>query len=173
MVMVTVGHIVRAHGIRGDVVVDVRTDTPHERFAVGTVLDTEPDSAGPLTVEQARSHSGRWLVRFEGVDSRTAAEQLRAVSLLVEIGDDDQTGEPDEYFDHQLIGLKVRLTDGSAVGATTDVIHSSAHDLIQIRQDDGSDALVPFVSEIVTGIDLEAGAMVIDPPDGLLALGND
>lgn len=173
MVMVTVGRVVRAHGVRGDVVVDVRTDTPDERFAAGSVLGTDPAAAGPLTVNHARPHSDRWLMRFDGVADRTAAEQLRGVDLVVEIDDDDLTGAPDEYFDHQLVGLSVVRTDGSAVGTTIDVIHSPAHDLIQLRQDGGGEALVPFVSEIVTKIDLETGTMVIDPPDGLLTLGDE
>ncbi len=168
--IVTVGRVGRAHGIRGEVTVDVRTDTPDERFAAGAVLLTEPASAGPLTVTAARWHSGRLLVRFAGISDRTAAEALRGTTLRTEIAPDDGPDDPDEYFDHQLVGLEVVTTGGEVVGALTDVVHAPGQDLLVVGRADRSDVLVPFVAAIVPEVDLGAGRVVIDPPAGLMDL---
>lgn len=165
---VTVGRIGRAHGVRGDVTVEVRTDSPEVRFAVGAALPTEPAAAGPLTVAQARWHSGRLLVRFEGVQDRTAAERLRGVRLLADVAADERPDDPEEYYDHQLTGLVVRLSDGSAVGEVSAVLHVPGQDLLAVRRPDGAELLVPFVAEIVPTVDLAAGEVVVDPPPGLL-----
>ncbi|MGH8829238.1 MAG: ribosome maturation factor RimM [Jiangellaceae bacterium] len=166
--IVTVGRIGRAHGIRGEVTVEVHTDTPDERFADGAVLATEPEAAGPLTVRDARWHSGRLLVSFAGVPDRSAAEALRGVRLLAEIGDDEQTGDPEEFYDHQLVGLGVIDVSGAELGAVTEVIHVPGQDLLSVRLASGAEALVPFVAEIVPEVDLAANRIVIDPPRGLL-----
>ena len=81
---IAVGQIVRAHGIRGEVIVAVRTDEPGVRFAAGSVLPTEPPERGPLTVAASRWHSGRLIVVFEGVRDRTAAEGLRGTLLVLD-----------------------------------------------------------------------------------------
>ncbi len=78
--------MVRPHGIRGEVAVEVRTDDPGQRFAAGSVLDTDPPDAGPLTVVSTRWHSGRLLVTFDGIADRTGAEPLRGVWLTVDSG---------------------------------------------------------------------------------------
>ena len=78
--------MVRPHGIRGEVSVEVRTDDPGQRFAVGSVLGTDPPDAGPLTVASTRWHSGRLLVTFAGMANRTGAEPLRGVWLTVDAG---------------------------------------------------------------------------------------
>jgi 16S rRNA processing protein RimM len=167
-VIVTVGRIGRAHGIRGEVTVEVRTDTPDERFADGVVLATEPAAAGPLTVRTSRWHSGRLLVSFAGVPDRGTAEALRGVRLLAEIGDDEQTGDPEEFYDHQLLGLGVVDVSGAEIGAVTEVIHLPGQDLLSVRVASGAEALVPFVAEIVPDVDIAARRIVIDPPPGLL-----
>lgn len=168
--IVTIGRIGRAHGIRGEVTVDVRTDTPDERFTDGAVLATDPAAAGPLTVRRARWHSGRLLVHFAGVADRTAAELLRGVSLLAEIGADESTGDPEEFFDHQLLGLSVVMADGTEVGEVSDVIHAPGQDLLAVRRAGATEVLVPFVAEIVPEVDLDAGRLVVDPPPGLFDL---
>lgn len=173
--IVTVGRVGRAHGIKGEVTVEVRTDTPELRFAAGTSLVTDPPGAGPLTIQTGRWHQDRLLVRFAGVADRTAAELLRGVVLLAEIGDDEDTGDPEEFFDHQLIGLRVVTLDGVDLGFVREVIHAPGHDLLAVRGD-GSGAperpeiLIPFVTEIVPEIDVAAGRVVVDPPRGLLDL---
>jgi 16S rRNA processing protein RimM len=169
---VTVGRIGRPHGIRGDVVVGVRTDEPELRFAVGSRLDTDPVGVGPLTVRATRWHSGELLVRFDGVRDRTAAAELRGTWLSVDSGTLDSPGDPDEFRDHELVGLSVRTTSGSVVGVVTDVLHHG-QDLLAVRPAAGAAAgeiLVPFVKAIVTDVDIAGGVLVIDPPPGLINL---
>ncbi|WP_304453603.1 ribosome maturation factor RimM [Nocardiopsis sp. YSL2] len=164
-----VGRIGRAHGIRGDVAVDVRTDDPAARFAVGAALDTDPAAAGPLRVRSTRRHSGRLLVRFEGIDDRDAAEALRGTALLVDSADIAPLDDPDEFHDHELIGLAVRTAAGAAVGTVDDVLHH-AQDLLVVTTAEGDEVLVPFVAALVPEVDTEQGHIVIDPPPGLLDL---
>ncbi len=166
--LVMVGVITRAHGVRGDVVVDVRTDSPELRFSDGAVLATEPAQAGPLTVARSRWHSGRLLVQFAGVTDRTRAETLRGVRLLAEVDERERPADPDEYYDHQLTGLAVRTTDGADVGEVVDVVHLPGQDLLAVRRADGGEVLIPFVQAIVPTVDLAERTIVVEPPPGLL-----
>ena len=118
-----VGRITRPHGVRGEVSVEVRTDEPDRRFAVGCVLATDPVGAGPLTVDSVRWHSGRLLIRFAGVTDRNQAEDLRGIWLTLDSAEAGPTGDPDEFHDHELIGLAVVTTSGEPVGRVTDVRH--------------------------------------------------
>ncbi|MFD8084226.1 ribosome maturation factor RimM [Kitasatospora sp. NPDC059722] len=163
-----VGKIGRAHGIRGDVSVEVRTDEPELRLGPGAVVLTDPASVGPLTVESGRVHSGRLLLRFAGVKDRNAAEALRGTLLISEVDPDETPDDPEEYYDHQLIGLDVVLSDGTPVGELTEVVHLPYQDLLTVRKADGTEVLVPFVSQIVPTIDLENQRAVITPPAGLI-----
>ena len=165
--LVTVGVIARAHGVRGDVAVDVRTDSPETRFLQGEVLTTEPAQAGPLTVARTRWHSGRLLVQFAGVADRTAAEALRGVRLLADVDERERPADPDEYYDHQLTGLPVRTGDGTLIGEVAEVVHLPGQDLLAVKRAAG-EVLVPFVAAIVPRVDLDAKEIVIDPPPGLL-----
>jgi 16S rRNA processing protein RimM len=167
-VQLIVGRIGRAHGIKGDVTVEVRTDEPELRLGPGAVLMTDPSSAGPLTVASGKVHSGRLLLRFEGVHDRNGAEALRGTLLIAEIDPEDRPEDPDEYYDHQLVGLDVVLTDGTVVGELTEVLHLPYQDLLTVVRPDGTEVLVPFVSEFVPEIDLEAQRAVITPPPGLI-----
>ena len=167
-----VGRVIRPHGIRGEVAVDVRTDDPGERFASGSVLATDPPGAGPLTVASARWHSGRLLVSFAGVSDRNQAELLRGTWLTVDSADVPAPADPDEFHDQQLIGLQVVTTAGEPVGTVTDVTHP-AQDLLVIEPAagrEGGELLVPFVAAIAVEVDVQAGRQVIDPPPGLLDL---
>ncbi|MBB6120376.1 ribosome maturation factor RimM [Nocardiopsis algeriensis] len=164
-----VGRIGRAHGIRGDVAVDVRTDDPAERFAVGSVLATDPAPTGPLTVAATKVHSGKLLVRFEGIADRDAAEELRGTLLLVDSEDLPPIDDPDEFHDHELIGLAAVTTGGEAVGTVDNVLHH-AQDLLVVATPDGRELLVPFVAALVPEVDTAGGRIVLDPPPGLLDL---
>jgi 16S rRNA processing protein RimM len=174
---VTVGRIGRPHGIRGDVVVGVRTDEPELRFAVGSRLDTDPADVGPLTVAGMRWHSGSLIVRFAGVRDRDAAAALGGTWLTVDSGTLAAPDDPDEFRDHDLVGLSVRTADGTVVGTVEDVLHYG-QDVLAVRPLGGEDGgtgrpaeiLVPFVKAIVTEVDVAAGVLVIDPPPGLLNL---
>ncbi len=183
-----VGRIGRPHGIRGEVIVGVRTDEPDLRFAAGAVLDVERALPGPgrtgegagvavgdgqLTVASARWHSGQLLVAFAGITDRTAAGELTGSWLSVDSSQLPESCDPDEFRDHELIGLSVRTSAGDAVGVVADVLHYG-QDLLVVRQDGDQDGgnvgeyLVPFVKAIVPEIDVSAGVLVIDPPPGLL-----
>jgi 16S rRNA processing protein RimM len=118
-----VGRVTRPHGVRGEVSVEVRTDDPDLRFAVGRVMATDPAAAGPLTVESVRWHSGRLLIQFAGIADRNQAEELRGTWLTLDSAEVGSTGDPDEFHDHELIGLAVVTTLGEPVGRVTDVRH--------------------------------------------------
>jgi 16S rRNA processing protein RimM len=168
-VQVTVGRIGRPHGIRGDVVVGVRTDEPELRFARGSRLDTDPADLGPLTVAGTKWHSGELLVRFEGISDRDAAAELRGTWLTVDSATLDPPDDPDEFRDGDLVGLSVRTVDGTKVGTVDDVLHSG-QDVLVIKSAGGGDVMVPFVKPFVPDVDVASGFLVIDPPEGLLNL---
>jgi 16S rRNA processing protein RimM len=160
-----VGRVGRPHGIRGELTVQVHTDDPDLRFAAGSVLATEPAARGPLTVNSSRWHSGRLLIAFDGYADRDSAEELRGTLLVM---DSDEAGPagPEEFWDHDLVGLSVVTVTGEPVGEVTDVLHHG-QDLLVVgpRQ-----ILVPFVAAIVPEVDVSNGRVVIDPPPGLLDL---
>jgi len=146
----------------------VRTDEPDLRFAAGSRLDTDPAVRGPLTVAATRWQSGELIVRFKGVRDRDAADELRGTWLSVDSATLVPLDDPDEFRDHELIGLSVRTADGIPVGVVADVLHHG-QDLLAVRSATSADEiLVPFVKAIVPEVDLAAGVLVIDPPPGLL-----
>ena len=166
-----VARVGRAHGLRGEVSVAVRTDVPKLRFRPGAVFVTEPASAGPLTLAAARDHSGVWLLRFAGIDTREGAEGLRGTDLLLEIASSD---EPDAWYEHQLVGLRAVHVDGSALGEVIRLDAGAAQDLLVVRpRGGGHEVLVPFVSALVPQVDLPGGRVVLDPPGGLFDDGGD
>jgi 16S rRNA processing protein RimM len=169
-VQLVVGRIAKAHGVGGEVSVDVRTDDPDGRFTIGATLDTEPAENGPLTVERARWHSGRLLVSFGSVTDRTAAEQLRGTMLVVDSATSGLTGDVDDFWDHDLIGLAAVIVDGPAIGEVIDVLHPPGTAVLVVRRETGDEALIPFVREIVPAVDLAARRVLVDPPEGLLEL---
>lgn len=179
-----VGRVVKPHGVKGELVVDVRTDDPEQRFAAGSVLrarprmrDSTPYKKLPRhTVVNARTHSGRLLVFLEGVDDRTAAEALRGTLLVIDSSELPAREDPDEFYDHELEGLEVRLRFGEsaprAIGIVREVLHTAGGDLLAIDLPETGEALVPFVSGFVPHIDLDEGYLEIDPPEGLLPDGD-
>ena len=168
--LLTVGRIGRVHGIRGEVTVEVLTDSPEDRFYPGAQLDTEPPRAGGLTVSSARWHNSTLLLAFEGFVDRNGAETLRNVQLLAEVDLDDV--DEDEYHIQQLIGLKVfHVTDmqcSQTIGEVTGVITGVAQDLLEITKPDGREFLIPFVKALVPSVDIAEKKIYIDPPGGLI-----
>lgn len=165
-VEVIVGIIGRAHGIRGEVGIELRTDEPERRFVPGARLRIE-GSGRSLTVTSTRDHSGRLLARFDGCPDRTAAEGLRGVVLVVDVDADERPAEEEEYYDRQLTGLRVLDAVGVDIGAVTDVIHLPEQDLLEIRTPSGT-RLVPFVQVLVPRVDLAAGLVQLADVPGLL-----
>jgi 16S rRNA processing protein RimM len=171
---VVVGRIGKPHGIRGEVTVDVRTDEPDRRFARGTTIRAEAPAGADrrpsaLTVTRARWHQGTLLVTFEELADRNAAEAVRGTLLYATLGRDEVPDDPDEYYDHQLVGLDVVDLDGTPLGTVTALVHGSAQDLLTVRTPDGRDALVPFVTALVPDVDLVAGRIVVADRPGLVS----
>jgi 16S rRNA processing protein RimM len=171
-----VGRILRPHGLRGELSVEVRTDEPGLRYAAGAVLDTDPPSAGPLTVVSSRWHSGRLLVSFAEVADRAEAESLRGVWLTVDAAAVTLPDGPDEFHDQQLTGLTVVTVSGELVGTVSEVLHYG-QTLLSVTPAAGTprraEVLVPFVAAIAVEVDVAAGKLIIDPPPGLLDLAPD
>lgn len=160
-----VGKIGRAHGIRGDVAIDVRTDEPERRFESGASFATR---RGTLTLVSTHWHGQRLLARFRDVDDRTSAEQLRGIELRVTVAAAERPEDPEEFYDHQLIGLEVVDLQSTALGRVEEVLHLPAQDVLALRLTDEREVLVPFVNELVPHVDLAGGRVVIAPPPGLL-----
>ena len=190
--LLRVARIGRAQGMRGEVTVQVFTDDPEWRFEPGSVLWNQ-DGTAEYVVESSRTFKTRWILKLEGCDDRTAAEALNGTMLYGEADDPEAMLEADEWYPKDLIGLEARLAEDNALGLpaddaaeplgkVVDVISGPAQDLLKIRltrpvtTGTGKDgepvvektALVPFVSEIVPDIDLEAGTLTLDPPGGLI-----
>ncbi|BBH64358.1 ribosome maturation factor RimM [Actinoplanes sp. OR16] len=188
--LLVVGQIGKPHGIRGEVSVVVRTDEPEERFTVGSVFITEVPrdrrvNAGPagapaegarfevperLVLEQIRWHQGRGIAVFEGIHDRNVAEAMRGVYLQVDSADVAPPEDPEEFHDHQLIGLRVESVDGSALGTVQRIDHAPSSDLIVLAKAGGGTALIPFVTAMVPTVDLDGGRVIVDLPEGLLDL---
>ena len=166
-VEVVVGIIGRAHGIRGDVTIDVRTDEPERRFAVGQTLRAE-DGRRTFTVTSSRDHSGRLLVHFAQLGDRTVAEAARGTVLVADVDPEERPEDDEEFYDRQLIGLGVRAVDGAHVGTVTDVLHLPLQDTLEVGTDDGV-RLIPFVAAVVPRVDLAAGELHLADVPGLLA----
>lgn len=163
----TVAIISKANGLKGEVKLDVRTDAPERRLAVGTMLETEPADAGPVTIASIREYKGQTFVRFEEYTDRTTAESLRGVKLIVESDEDES--EADAWYPHELIGLEALDPDGYELGEVVGLEPMPGHDLLLIREPDGVVTRVPFVKAIVTEVDLDDNCVIIDAPPGLFS----
>jgi len=170
---VVVGRIGKPHGLRGEVTVDVRTDEPERRFAPGSTLRAEPppgsaSSLRSLTVAASRRHQSVLLVTFEELTDRTTAEGARGIVLHATIPAGASPDDPDEYYDHQLVGLAAYDVDGTALGSVVGLVHGGAQDLLRIDTPDGREALVPFVKALVPEVDVAGGRVVIADRPGLV-----
>ncbi|WP_433834147.1 ribosome maturation factor RimM [Actinoplanes sp. CA-015351] len=189
--MLVVGQIGKPHGIRGEVSIVVRTDEPEARFTAGSVFITEVPrdrrvSTGPagapaaqgvryqvpaqLTLESIRWHQGRGIAVFEGIADRNVAEELRGVFLQVDSAGVAPPEDPEEFHDHQLIGLRVESLDGTEHGTVLRIDHAPSSDLIVLKKSGGGTALIPFVTAMVPTVDIAGGRIVVDLPEGLLDL---
>jgi 16S rRNA processing protein RimM len=127
-----------------------------------------PGGTGRRTCASARWHRGTLLLRLVGVDDRGAAERLRGTVLTIGMDELPEPEDPDEFHDHQLIGLRAELADGRAVGTVREVVHGPGGELLVLVRDGAADALVPFVRDIVPEVDVPGGRLVLTPPEGLL-----
>jgi 16S rRNA processing protein RimM len=170
---VVVARIGRPHGLRGEVTVHSHTDEPHVRFAPGTRLRVDGGARGAvpgeLVVATARPHQDVWLIGFDGVEDRTAAERLRGIELVTDatVG---EFAEEDAWYLAELVGLVAEDPHGAVIGRVESVLPGSAQDLLVVALADGGSAYVPFVEAIVPVVDVDGGRVVVDAPPGLLDL---
>ncbi|MGN0109305.1 MAG: ribosome maturation factor RimM [Bifidobacterium sp.] len=176
--LLRVCRIGRAQGLKGEVTVQVFTDEPDYRFEPGSVLYTR-DGEQEFEVAHSRTFKNRWIIHFEGVDDRDAAEALNGTVLYGEADDPEDMLEEDAWYPKDLLGLEARFAEGNTLGApagqkvgkVVDVIEGAQY-LLKIRLDkpvDGeTSTLVPFVDQLVPDIDLEDGYLTLDPPGGLI-----
>lgn len=148
-----------AHGLRGEVILDVRSDDP-EVLAPGASLEIAGRGAA-LTVRSVRVHKDRVLASFEECASREDAEVLRGARLLVE-----EHEEEDAWYPHQLKGLAARTPGGEDLGTVTGLTPGAVQDLLLVKTPAGT-VMVPFVTQLVPTVDVEGGVVIIDAPPGL------
>lgn len=163
-----IGKVIKSHGIKGEVAVDVTTDEPEIRYQVGATLHGKQGrKEHVLTIATVRPHQNRLLIKFEEIPDRTAADSLRGTQFwaeALEIADDEEA-----FYDHELEGLSV-THEGSQIGKVTGVVSGPAGTILEVMLHNGKEVLIPFVFDIVPEVDLEAGSCSITPPDGLLEL---
>lgn len=158
-----VGRIGRAHGILGEATIEVRTDEPESRFAVGTTLETDNKELTKLTVSSARVHNGILLLGFKGISDRNAIEKLRNSLLYAEVDINEPGLDEDDYHVQQLLGLRAELEDGTEFGVITDVLNLPAQDCLSIKTKNG-EVLIPFVRQLVPIVDIAGKRVVVIPP---------
>jgi 16S rRNA processing protein RimM len=163
VVELLVGKVGRAHGVRGDVIIDVRTDEPERRFRTDTRFAT---TRGPLTVASSRWHGRQLLVTFAEIRDRSTAEAMRGVELRITVSADERPTDPDEFYDHQLVGLQAFSGDGEPLGEVVEVLHLPAQELLVVRHE-SRDVFVPFVADLVPLVDVDARRIVVDDRPGL------
>jgi len=166
-----VARIGKPHGIRGEVTVQVQTDNPEERFSAGEELIVIDGPVKSLTVKNARWNKTILLLSFQEINDRNQAETLRGARLEIEVSDEPED-DSDEWYEHELLDLKVML-EGEQVGVITALRTNPAQDLLVFEDTDGNEVYLPFVDEFVPEVDPEAGIVVITPPAGLLTLNSD
>ncbi len=169
---VVVGRIGKAHGIRGEVTVEIRTDEPEVRFTEGAKLYCD-DTSRVLLIDTVRPHGGGLLIGFHGVSDRSSAEALRDILLEVERSPGEKPADADEFYDADLVGLNVCDESGAPLGVVDDVVHLPGQDLLSVRDPDGKSWMIPFVSELVPSVDLANGVITAAPPPGLIATDSD
>jgi 16S rRNA processing protein RimM len=159
-----VGRVAKAHGIKGEVAIEIHTDVPEIRFAPGAHLRADPDI--DLTVATSREHQGRVLVRFESVPDRNGAEALRGRWLSIDAADLQPLDDPWSFWGFELEGAAVTDTTGTKLGTFVGVQEGKVDDLWIVRTPNGN-VLVPAVKQIVVSVDVGAKQIVLDPPEGL------
>lgn len=167
-----VGRLVKAHGLKGALKLELFTDDPDGRFVPGAVFTLQVPESSPwhgktVTVREFRWMNSHPVVFLEGIDDRDAAESVVRAILWVD-QDDSAQSEDDAWYDHQLVGLDV-LREGESVGRVVRVDHLPAQDLLIVKPagDADREILVPFVEAIVPEVDIASGRLIVTPPPGL------
>ena len=153
--------------MRGEVTVEIRTDDPDSRFAIGATLATDPENKGPLTIRDARFHSGTLLLSFNGFDDRTSVESLRNVLLLSDVNPKEANATEDDFHISQIVGSSVIDVEGIDWGLVVDVMHLPAQDTLVIDHN-GREILVPFVKAFVPKVDIDKKIITVNSIESLL-----
>lgn len=162
-----VGRLLKAHGLKGALKLELYTDNPERRFVPGAEFTLQvPESSSwhgkSVTIREYRVMNGNSVVFLEGVEDRTTAESLVRAILWM---DEDDEVEDDAWYAHQLVGVDV-VRDDAVIGRVVRVEHLPAQDLLIVKTATG-EVMVPFVSAIVPTVDLAAGRIIVTPPPGL------
>ncbi len=167
-----VARLLKAHGLKGGLKLELYTDDPEGRFSPGAILSvqvpTDSEWFGQkLTVSQLRFYNAQPVVFFEGIDDRDRAETLVRAILWVEQDPEAVSTESDAWFDHQLVGLEVRRGD-ARLGEIVRVDHLPAQDLLAVAvPGQQEEVLLPFVRAFVPEVNTEEGYIEVTPPGGL------
>ncbi len=169
---VVIARLVKARGIRGEVACEMATDFP-ERFQTlentATTIVTAHGARLTLVLEKRWFHKDRVILKFKGVDTMTAAEELVGGRLIISDAEAWELDD-DEFYEYDLIGLQAVTTDGESIGRVKELLRTGGADVLVVELRDGREAMIPFVDEICPTVDLEAGQIVVKPPAGLLEL---
>jgi 16S rRNA processing protein RimM len=165
-----VGRLVKAHGLKGALKLELYTDSPDQRFRAGQELELQvPETSEwfgkTVKVAELRFYNQAPVLFLEGVQDRSQAETLVKAILLIETDLEQLPEDPEAWYDHQLVGLNA-LVGEEVVGKVTRVDHLPAQDLLAIETSNG-EVLVPFVKQIVPSVDIKKGQVVLTPPAGL------
>ena len=167
---VVIARIIKARGIRGEVSCAVETDFPERLLSLERVTIWMPDGARlRLNVEDHWFHKDRVVLKFEGYDTMTAAQNLTGGRLVIAEADLEPLGEG-QFFEHQVIGSEAVTSDGRKLGRVTKFVRTGGTDVIVLESEDGRERLIPFADEICTDVDVKAKRITISPPEGLLEL---
>ncbi|XKG42095.1 ribosome maturation factor RimM [Microbacterium marinum] len=166
-----VGRLVKAHGLKGALKLELYTDDPDGRFVPGAVFTLQVPESSPwhgksVTVREFKWMNSHPVVFIDGIDDRDGAESIVRAILWLDQEETDAAPEEDAWYDHQLVGLDV-VRDGAVIGRVTQVDHLPSQDLLSVKLGDGREVLVPFVKAIVPEVDVAAGRLVVTPPAGL------
>jgi 16S rRNA processing protein RimM len=165
-----VGRLVKAHGLKGALKLELYTDSPDQRFRAGQELELQvPETSEwfgkTVKVAELRFYNQSPVLLLEGIQDRSQAETLVKAILLIETDLEQLPEDPEAWYDHQLVGLTA-LVGEEVVGKVIRVDHLPAQDLLAIETSSG-EVLVPFVKQIVPLVDIKKGQVVLTPPAGL------
>ena len=162
-----VGRIGRAHGVQGEATIELRTDDPETRFAIGQTVTLEDGRS--LKISGNRWHNQILLLSFSGIKDRNQIEELRDQLLYAEV--DTNNTQPGEYHFQQLIGCEVLLPAGDKLGLVSEIVQLPGQDLLSVSTQKG-EVLIPMVKQIIISIDVDKKIIKINPPEGLLDVEN-
>lgn len=161
-----VGRVSAPHGVRGELRVEIMTDDPHRFQSLQRVfIGQEAQEPVPRLLKGYRLHRGQVLLQIEGCDDRTTAETLRG--MLIQVPREEAIPlEEGEYFEHQIVDLAVWTVDGECLGQIEEIVYTGANEVYVVRGDD-QQILIPAIKDVVQEVDLEAGRLIVELPEGL------